>query len=423
MSIPAGTRLGTYEIICHIGSGGMGEVYQARDSKLGRDVAIKILPERFADNVERLARFQREARLLAALNHPNIAAIYGLDQSGEIHFLIMELVPGETLAHRIRRGPLSVAEALPIARQIAGALAAAHGGEKCIIHRDLKPGNVKVMPDGRVKVLDFGLAKDVESGSGPADEANAPTLSILPTMPGAIMGTPAYMSPEQARGGMVDKRTDVWAFGCVFYEMLTGKRAFAGQTTQDQLAGVLAREIDLQPLPSTIPGRIRDLLRGCLQKDAEQRPRDFDAVRKAIDEIAGPHAVSHRRYFLAAAACLAVLLGLGGWFYRRMESGPPTRPLQRSPALRLRRSHWRRFWFFGRRSDFCRVIRNWSGLIEIWCAQFPYIRRLAAPRLRFRIIPLRETVHGFRWALLRWSRCEFPKGIFAGRFHGRARKN
>src|SRR5713101_6515453 len=215
MTIAVGTRLGSYEVVAQIGAGGMGEVYRARDTKLGRDVAIKVLPANFVNDPERLSRFQREARMLAALNHPNIATIHGLEESDGLHYLVMELVLGCTLAERVKAGPLGIEEALKIAVQIAEALEAAH--EKGIIHRDLKPANVKVTPEGKVKVLDFGLAKafaDEELGSDPS---NSPTVSTTPTMPGVILGTAAYMSPEQARGKAVDKRTDIWAFGCVLY--------------------------------------------------------------------------------------------------------------------------------------------------------------------------------------------------------------
>ena len=222
-----GVKLGQYEIAALIGAGGMGEVYAAHDTKLGRDVAIKVLPEKFARDAERLGRFQREAKLLASLNHPNIATIHGFEQSGDTHYLVMELVPGETLRERIARdGALPTEEALTIARQIAEALEAAHNSEKGIIHRDLKPANVKVTQEGRVKVLDFGLAKAFAAEPSTEDIANSPTLSAAPTMQGVIMGTAAYMSPEQARGKAVTKATDIWAFGAVLYELLTGKQAF-----------------------------------------------------------------------------------------------------------------------------------------------------------------------------------------------------
>ena len=312
-----GRQMGSYQVISLLGVGGMGEVYEAQDAKLNRKVAIKLLPAAFVNDPERLSRFQREARMLAALNHPNIATIYGFEQSDGVQYLVMELVPGQTLAERVKKGVLPLEEALKIGGQIAEGLEAAH--EQGVIHRDLKPANVKVTPEGRVKVLDFGLAKAFADEPGAEDDANAPTLSALPTMPGVIMGTPAYMSPEQARGGRMDKRTDIWAFGCVLYEMMTGKQAFGGRTSQDQMAAVLVREIDWNALPPAIPGKIRDLLRRCLQKDAQQRPRDFGAVKAAINEVARPQRIARPRYLVPAAVCVAILLGAGGWFYRRTE--------------------------------------------------------------------------------------------------------
>src|SRR5881396_1327842 len=217
MTLDAGTRLGPYEIRAPLGAGGMGEVYRARDTKLGRDVAIKILPQIFTSDPERLARFEREARMLAALNHPYIGAIYGIEQAESVHALVLELVEGDTLAERLRRGPLPVSDAVAVARQIAEALESAH--EHGIIHRDLKPANVKITPDGKVKVLDFGLAKAVEGEPAAANVSFSPTLSIMATQAGVILGTAAYMSPEQAKGRAVDKRTDIFAFGCILYEM------------------------------------------------------------------------------------------------------------------------------------------------------------------------------------------------------------
>src|ERR1019366_8184477 len=220
MTIAPGTKLGSYKVLAQIGAGGMGEVYQAHDTKLGRDVAIKVLPEAFAHDPERLARFQREAKMLAQLDHTNIATIYGLEHSDGTHYLVMELVPGDTLQQRVKRdGPVPIEEALAIAKQIAEALEAAH--EKSIIHRDLKPANVKLTPEGKVKVLDFGLAKAFEGDTSSEDMNNSPMLSMGGTMQGVILGTAAYMSPEQARGRAVDKRTDICAFGCVLYELLT----------------------------------------------------------------------------------------------------------------------------------------------------------------------------------------------------------
>src|ERR1700692_4567791 len=241
MALATGTKLASYEVLAQIGAGGMGEVYQAHDAKLGRDVAIKVLPGAFAHDPERLSRFQREAKMLAALNHPNIATIHGLEQSNGTSYLVMELVSGETLADRVKRdGAIPIEEALKIAVQIAEALEAAH--EKGIIHRDLKPANVKVTPEGKVKVLDFGLAKAYADDGTSQDIANSPTMSAAATMQGVILGTAAYMSPEQAKGKQVDKRTDIFAFGAVLYELLTGKPAFYGDEVTDILAAVLRME-------------------------------------------------------------------------------------------------------------------------------------------------------------------------------------
>jgi len=288
MTIAAGTKLGSYEVTAQIGAGGMGEVYQAHDTKLGRDVAIKVLPEAVAHDAERLARFQREAKMLAALNHPNIATIYGLEQSGATHYLVMELVPGDTLQQRVQRdGAVPIEEALLIAKQIAEALEAAH--EKGIIHRDLKPANVKVTPEGKVKVLDFGLAKAFAGDNSTEDMSNSPTLSMAATMQGVILGTAAYMSPEQARGKQVTKATDIFAFGAVLYELLTGKQAFHGEDVAGILAAVLRVEPDWSCLPETTPLAIRHLLRRCLCKDRRQRFQDATDVRIEIeDAIAAP---------------------------------------------------------------------------------------------------------------------------------------
>ena len=289
MPILPGRRLGPYEILSAIGAGGMGEVYQAHDTKLGREVAIKVLPANFVNDPERLSRFQREARMLAALNHANIATIYGLEQCDGVTCLVMELVSGETLAERVKAGALGIEEALKIAVQIAEALEAAH--EKGIIHRDLKPANVKVTPEGKVKVLDFGLAKAFAGDTASDDPSNSPTLSAAATMQGVILGTAAYMSPEQARGKACDKRTDIWAFGCVLYALLTGRQAFQGETTTEILAAVLRGEPDWQALTASTPMKIRDLMRRCLQKDVNRRARDAGDVRIEIEEaVAAPTA-------------------------------------------------------------------------------------------------------------------------------------
>src|SRR5271169_394287 len=315
MALAAGTRLGSYEVLAQIGAGGMGEVYQAHDSNLRRDVAIKVLPEAFARDPERLARFRREAQLLASLNHTNIATIHGLEDSNGTSYLVMELVPGDTLAHRIKRdGAVPVEEALAIAKQIAEALEAAH--EKGIIHRDLKPANVKVTPEGKVKVLDFGLAKAFEGDPSSVDIGNSPTLSQAATMQGVILGTAAYMSPEQARGKAVDKRTDIWSFGCVLYELLTAKQTFHGEDVTDILAAVVRAEPDWSSLPANTPPTIRDLLRRCLQKDAKKRLRDAGDARIEIEETLSGTAVAEavapasaqKRHLLGLIAVVAVLL-------------------------------------------------------------------------------------------------------------------
>ena len=283
MPIPSGTHVGPYEILSAIGAGGMGEVYRARDPKLGRDVAIKALPEAFASDVERMARFQREAKVLASLSHPNIATIYGLEDSGSTRALVMELVEGPTLADRIKAGPIPVDEAVRIAKQIADALEYAH--ERGIIHRDLKPANVKVNHDDAVKVLDFGLAKALESDIASIDISTSPTISRMATMQGVLLGTAAYMSPEQAKAKSVDRRADIWAFGCVLYEMLTGKVAFPGDSVTDTLAGVIRAEPDWSLLPAATPMRVRVLLQRCLQKDPKQRLRDIGDARISLDEV------------------------------------------------------------------------------------------------------------------------------------------
>jgi eukaryotic-like serine/threonine-protein kinase len=261
----------------------MGEVYRAHDSKLGRDVAIKVLPEAFAHDADRMARFQREAKVLASLNHPNIASIYGLEDSGATHALVMELVEGPTLADRLRLGPIPIAEALPIAKQICDALEYAH--ERGIVHRDLKPANVKVTTDDNVKILDFGLAKALEGDAASADILTSPTMSRMATLAGVLLGTAAYMSPEQAKAKPVDRRADIWAFGCVLYEMLTGKMTFTGETVTDTLAAVIMKDPDWSVLPAATPIRVRVLLKRCLQKDPKQRLRDIGDARISLDEV------------------------------------------------------------------------------------------------------------------------------------------
>src|SRR5262245_21037472 len=286
MSLTVGTKLGSLEITALLGKGGMGEVYRARDTKLKRDVAIKILPNEFSCDADRVSRFQREAEVLASLNHPNIAAIYDLQEANGSRFLILELIEGETLGDRIARGPIPVADALGIAENICEALEAAH--EKGIIHRDLKPANVKITPEGNVKVLDFGLAKAIESRASNPILSNSPTM-IGASQPGVILGTAAYMSPEQAKGRTVDQRTDIFALGCVLYEMMTGRRAFDGEDVPDILSRILQRDPDWTLLPVNVPARIRELLRLCLEKNATNRRRDAGDVRVDIEQaIAEP---------------------------------------------------------------------------------------------------------------------------------------
>jgi Tol biopolymer transport system component len=315
MSLAPGVRLGPYEIVALIGAGGMGEVYRARDCNLMRDVALKILPELFAHDPERLVRFTREANLLATLNHPNIAAIYGFESSDHVPALVLEMVDGPTLADRIDRGAIPTDEALPIARQIAQALEAAHA--QGIVHRDLKPANVKVRDDGAVKVLDFGLAKAIAADSSPAVVAAAPTItSPAATAMGTIMGTAAYMSPEQARGRAVDKRSDIWSFGAVLYEMLTGRRAFDGEDVSDTLANVLKQEPDWSALPPATPVSIQRVIRRCLAKDPRQRLHDMADVRIELDDSGAGGAqpslpvASGRLRAVERAAWIAVALAL-----------------------------------------------------------------------------------------------------------------
>ena len=289
-SMLTGRRLGTYQVHERIGAGGMGEVYRARDMKLGRDVAIKILPSVFVNDPDRLARFEREARVLASLNHPHIGAIYGLEDADGLRALVLELIDGDTLADRIARGPIPLADTLIIARQIADALDAAH--EKGIIHRDLKPANIKVTPDGVVKVLDFGLARIVSTSDGGTSDSRRPTITIEGTREGLVMGTAPYMSPEQVRGKTADKRSDVWAFGCVLYEMLTGARAFEGDEVSDTMAAVLRGEPNWTSLPVSTPTPIRRLLCRCLEKERTRRLADAGDARLDIEEaLTAPSAI------------------------------------------------------------------------------------------------------------------------------------
>jgi len=339
MSLTPGSKLGIYEVVAPLGAGGMGEVFRARDTKLGRDVAIKALPPQFAQDPERLSRFEREAKLLASLSHPHIAGIFGLEDIDSHRYLVLEFVEGETLAARLDHGTLTIEESLQICRQIASALETAH--ESGIAHRDLKPGNVMITPAGDVKVLDFGLAKGgMGSGSGSdVSLSHSPTLTHQHTGAGVILGTAAYMSPEQARGRTVDKRTDIWSFGCVLYECLTGRQAFAGDTVSDLIARILERDPDWEALPSRTPQRIRDLLKRCLEKDSRQRLRDIGDARIEIDNViatrtSSPDAIAaaaHRsrlklRTILGAAALVVVTAAATYLLAPRGETTGPMKP-------------------------------------------------------------------------------------------------
>jgi serine/threonine-protein kinase len=339
MSFTAGTRIGPYEITSPLGEGGMGVVYRAHDTKLGRDVAIKALPDAFANDSDRLQRFQREAQVLASLNHPNIAQIYGLEESDKTRCIVMELVEGETLAERIRRGPIPVNEALNITKSICAAVEAAH--EKGVVHRDLKPANVKMTPDGKIKVLDFGLAKAMERA--PATTlSNSPTLSMGATHPGVIIGTAAYMSPEQARARNADHRSDIFAIGCILYEMFTGRQAFGGDDVSVVLAAVIMRDPDLAALPVDVSVQTRELLRRCLEKDPKERWQAAGDLRIEIKNAlagsgepaqASPATVSREGTWklVAAAAILAFAATVLMWAPWRTAS--PAAPLRISGDL------------------------------------------------------------------------------------------
>jgi len=345
MSLAVGTFVGPYEVVAALGAGGMGEVYRARDARLGRDVAIKAIADGFITDPERVARFHREAQLLAALNHPHIATVYGLEESGGSQFLVMELVEGETLAERLTRGSLAIDEALAIARQVAEALQAAH--EKGIIHRDLKPANIALDENGQVKVLDFGLAKalsPVDAADNPA-LTQSPTLTFGATHAGVILGTAAYMAPEQAKGKPADKRSDVWAFGCVLYEMLAGKRAFDGEDASETLAYVLTRDPDWKALPASVSPAIRALLKRSLQRDRQRRMADVSTALFVLDEasaLAAPEEPANagpdgqrdfgprwRRVLSPAAAAVtaALLTASGAWWATRPTAPVVTRTM------------------------------------------------------------------------------------------------
>jgi serine/threonine protein kinase len=334
MTIEIGRQLGTHEILSALGKGGMGEVWRARDSKLGREVAIKTLPPEFAGDPDRLSRFEREARVLASLNHPNIASIYGLEEFGGTRYLVLELVEGDTLADVVRRGPVPAEEALKLALQIAAAVEAAH--EKGVVHRDLKPANIKITPDGKVKVLDFGLAKALQADD--QNISNSPTLSMAATAKGIILGTAAYMSPEQARGTNVDSRTDVWAFGCVLYEMLTGRGVFRGDMVSDILASVLARDPDFAQLPAQLHPRLQEILHRCLEKDPKRRWQAIGDVRLELERLLASGVTAPRETVVAPKAKLttllpwvaaAVLLTAAATWVLKPATPPEPRPLVR----------------------------------------------------------------------------------------------
>jgi tRNA A-37 threonylcarbamoyl transferase component Bud32 len=355
MSLTSGTRLGAYEIVAPLGAGGMGEVYRATDTQLSRQVAIKVLPDALASDPERLARLDREARTLAALNHPNIAAIYGIERSGSTSALVMELVEGATLADRIEQGAIPLDEALPIALQITKALEAAH--EQGIVHRDLKPANVKVRPDGTVKLLDFGLAKALgpeAAASAVSGASLSPTITSPAMMTGAgiILGTAAYMSPEQARGRAVDKRADIWAFGAVLYEMLTGQRAFQGEDVSDTLADVMRGEPSWAKLPATVPPALTTFLTRCLRKNPSERVRDIGDVRLALEgafdsistvasdvaAAAPPRPLWRRMLPVAAATVAALVAAAAAWYLKPAEPRQIVRLVHSLPEGRAFRS-------------------------------------------------------------------------------------
>jgi serine/threonine protein kinase/Tol biopolymer transport system component len=326
MALTIGTQLGSHEITALLGKGGMGEVYRARDLKLKREVAIKILPEEFSRDADRVSRFQREAEVLASLNHPNIAAIHDLEETDGTRYLVLELVEGETLADRIARGPIPVEEALAVAKQICEALEAAH--ERGIIHRDLKPANVKITSEGKVKVLDFGLAKAMENAPVNTTLSNSPTM-LSGTMDGMILGTAAYMSPEQARGKTMDKRADIWAFGAVLYEMLTGRRLFQGETVSDTLASILTKE----PNWDCIPVKARRLIQSCLEKDPNRRLRDIGDASRLLDDAPAEPAARPAWLAWAVAGVLLTTTLAFAYVHFRENASPPAEPVRFQVAL------------------------------------------------------------------------------------------
>jgi serine/threonine protein kinase len=331
-----GTTLGHYEIGDKLGQGGMGAVYRARDRRLGRDVAIKVLPTEFASAPDRLARFEREAQVLASLNHPNVATLYGFEDLGGLPFLVMELVSGQTLRDRIARAALPLTDALTIAKQVAEGLEAAHGTG--IVHRDLKPANVMITPDGRVKLLDFGLAKAFDLTR---EAAESPTVTMSGTGAGVVLGTVSYMSPEQARGADVDKRTDIWAFGCCLFETLTGRRAFGGNTATDTIAKIIEVEPDCRRLDARVPARVRDLLARCLTKEPRNRLHDIadariEIERALVEPVALPRVPRPDwRVATLSAALAAGAIGVAVWALTRPSAAPPVAAIRSVIPLRM----------------------------------------------------------------------------------------
>ena len=400
MSVSVGARIGPYEILEPLGAGGMGEVYRARDAKLNRDVAIKVLPELFSLDPDRLARFEREAQVLASLNHQNIGHIYGIEDQGGVHALVLELVGGPTLADRIAQGPVSLDDAIPIARQIADALECAH--EQGIVHRDLKPANIKLRPDGTVKVLDFGLAKALDPATTSSPDAmNSPTLTARGTRLGVIVGTAAYMAPEQARGKVVDRRADIWAFGVVLYEMLSGKRAFEGDDVSITLASVLKDDVDWNALPADLPAPVIRVLRRCLDKDPKHRLSAIGdarleleaALQPAPEEVSRAHSARPLRARRAAGYAAALLTGaalgaLALGLNRSSTLSAPhvefsiTQPLQTQPLQLALSPDGKTLAFFARETP--------DGPPKIW------VRSLDSPVTR--VLPGTDSPSGAFWA-------------------------
>ena len=383
MPLTTGTLLGGYGIVSTLGVGGMGEVYRARDTKLGRSVAVKVIQQVFASDPDRVARFEREAKVLASLNHPHIAALYEMEQSGGQHFLVMELVEGETLAERLQRGPIPLEDVLKVALQITDAIEAAH--EKGVVHRDLKPANVKITPDEKVKVLDFGLAKAMERESDAGNVANSPTLSMMATSAGIILGTAAYMSPEQAKGFPADHRSDIFSFGVVLYEMLTGRQPFQGETAPDVLASVLIREPELARLTPDLNPRVSELLRRCLEKSPKRRWQAIGDVRAEIEMIAAapralpatslsptlPRPLWRRAIPVALTAVIAAALGAWAmWTFQPATRSPVSRFAWRLPEPQV---------FGGPGRHIVAISPDGSRLAYVAGPAGLYIRSLAEP--------------------------------------------